>query len=130
MVRDVRSEQPLIVAHSTWFETITHPRRHLIFTLCVWTWFVVALVGDDFLPPLAPALDATAAVAVSTWYVAMITSYRRRSPKQPIDQCGVTREATGGASVRSVRPRPHAGAIHRRQGGGPPEADHSRTSAH
>ncbi|WP_217582938.1 hypothetical protein [Microbacterium sp. GbtcB4] len=75
MVRDVRSEQPLVVEHSTWFETITHPRRHLVATLCVWGWFVAVLAGADSVPQLAPALEATAATGAAVWHFAMMRRY-------------------------------------------------------
>ncbi|CAD5137687.1 protein of unknown function [Microbacterium sp. Nx66] len=79
MVRDVRSEQPLVVEHSTWFATITHPRRHLVATLCVWGWFVAVLAGADSVPQLAPALEATAATGAAVWHFAMMRRYRNAS---------------------------------------------------
>lgn len=60
----------------TWFATITRPRRHLVATIAVWTWFVVALVGAALRPDLAPWLDGTAVAAVIIWYLTMMNAYR------------------------------------------------------
>ncbi|MEZ0139989.1 hypothetical protein AB1285_14235 [Microbacterium sp. NRRL B-14842] len=59
-----------------WFSTITKPRRHLIATLGVWTWFIAAFMGGGLLPHIAPVLEVTAMVGVASWYVAMMRSYR------------------------------------------------------
>jgi len=74
----------LFVDHPTWLSTITKPRRHLIATLGVWTWFIAAFTGGGLLPHVAPVLEVTAMVGAAGWYVAMMRSYRsalRRSDR-------------------------------------------------
>lgn len=87
MARDERSEQPLIVERPTWFATITSPRSHLVATLCVWGWFLAALIGADSVPQVAPALEASAATGAAVWHFAMMKRYRdarrKSSPPEP-----------------------------------------------
>ncbi|WP_336502772.1 hypothetical protein [Microbacterium paraoxydans] len=66
----------LFVERPTWFSTITKPRRHLIATLGVWTWFIAALMGGGLLPHVAPVLEATAMVGAASWFISMMRSYR------------------------------------------------------
>lgn len=64
------------MTQQTWFATVIRPRRRLIATSGVWTWFIAALVGAAMWPQLAIWLNSAAAASVSLWYVAMMRAYR------------------------------------------------------